>query len=99
MALLETIRRCQAQLALLASGEKAGQRGDGALLPVDPQAENRSLESFLSGLQLLWKDSQPRPKRAKPRAGKRTRVDPFEADARADSKSVTGVLAEAVSMG
>jgi hypothetical protein len=81
MALLETIRRCQAQLALLASGEKAGQPGDGALLPVDPQAENRSLESFLSGLQLLWKDSQPRPKRAKPRTGKRTRVDPFEADA------------------
>ena len=81
MTLLETIRRCQAQLAVLASGEKAGQPGDGALLPVDPQAENRSLESFLSGLQLLWKDSQPRPKRAKPRTGKRTRVDPFEADA------------------
>jgi hypothetical protein len=81
MALLETIRRHQAQLALLASGEQASNPGGTTKALADPDAENRSLESFLSGLQLLWKDSQPRPKRAKPRTGKRTRIDPFEADA------------------
>lgn len=81
MALLETIRRCQAQLALLSSGEQASNPGGTATALVDADAENRSLESFLSGLQLLWKESQPRPKRAKPRTGKRTRIDPFEADA------------------
>ncbi|MDM7954721.1 MAG: transposase [Cyanobium sp. CZS 25K] len=81
MALLETIRRHQAQLALLASGEQASNPGGTTTALADPDAENRSLESFLSGLQLLWKDSQPRPKRAKPRTGKRTRIDPFEADA------------------
>jgi hypothetical protein len=81
MALLETIRRHQAQLALLASGEQASNPGGTTTALADPDAENRSLESFLSGLQLLWKESQPRPERAKPRTGKRTRIDPFEADA------------------
>ena len=81
MALLETIRRHQAQLALLASGEQASNPGGTTTALADPDAENRSLESFLSGLQLLWKESQPRLQRAKPRTGKRTRIDPFEADA------------------
>jgi hypothetical protein len=81
MALLEAIRRHQAQLALLASGEQASNPGGATTALTDPDAENRSLESFLSGLQLLWKDSQPRPKRAKPRTDERTRIDTFEADA------------------
>ncbi len=81
MALLETIRRHQAQLAWLASGEQASNPGGTTMALADADAANRTLESFLSGLQLLWKDSQPRPNRAKPRTGKRTCIDPFEADA------------------
>jgi hypothetical protein len=52
MALLETIRH-QAQLALLASGEQAPSPGGTTTAVADPDAENHSLESFLSGLQLM----------------------------------------------
>ena len=79
VALLGTIRRCQGQLAVLASGEQAS--GDpSAQAERDLAAENRSLEIFLGGLQTLWHSSQPRRRKPKPRTGKRSRPDPFEPD-------------------
>jgi hypothetical protein len=79
VALLSTIRRCQGQLAVLASGEQAS--GDpSAQTGRDLAAENRSLEIFLGGLQTLWHSSQPRRRKPKPRTGKRSRPDPFEPD-------------------
>lgn len=79
LALLETIRRCQAQLAVLASGEQAAGLGPGASVR-DLAAEKRSLDGFLGGLQMLWHASQPRPRKPRPRTGKRSRPDPFEPD-------------------
>ena len=79
VALLTTIRRCQGQLALLASGEN-GSGLQGAATERDLAAENRSLEMFLGGLQSLWQNNQPRRRKPKPRTGKRTRPDPFEQD-------------------
>lgn len=79
VALLTTIRRCQGQLALLASGEN-GSGLQGAATDRDLAAENRSLEVFLGGLQSLWQSNQPRRRKPKPRTGKRTRPDPFEPD-------------------
>jgi hypothetical protein len=79
LTLLETIRRCQAQLAVLASGEQAAGLGPGASAR-DLAAENRSLDGFLGGLQMLWHASQPRPRKPRPRTGKRSRPDPFEPD-------------------
>lgn len=79
VALLTTIRRCQGQLALLASGEN-GSGLQGAATERDLPAENRSLEMFLGGLQSLWQNNQPRRRKPKPRTGKRTRPDPFEQD-------------------
>lgn len=79
VALLTTIRRCQGQLAVLASGEH-GSALQGAATERDLAAENRSLEVFLGGLQTLWQNNQPRRRKPKPRTGKRTRPDPFEPD-------------------
>lgn len=79
VALLTTIRRCQGQLAVLASGE-TGAGLQGAATERDLAAENRSLEVFLGGLQTLWQNNQPRRRKSKPRTGKRTRPDPFEPD-------------------
>jgi hypothetical protein len=79
VALLTTIRRCQGQLAVLASGE-TGAGLQGAAAERDLAAENRSLEVFLGGLQTLWQNNQPRRRKSKPRTGKRTRPDPFEPD-------------------
>jgi hypothetical protein len=79
MALLGTIRRCQGQLAVLASGEHGSQE-QAAGRARDLAAENRSLEVFLGGLQTLWHSSQPRRRKPKPRTGKRSRPDPFEPD-------------------
>jgi hypothetical protein len=79
VALLTTIRRCQGQLALLASGEH-GSGLHGAATDRDLVAENRSLEVFLGGLQSLWQNNQPRRRKPKPRTGKRTRPDPFAPD-------------------
>lgn len=79
VALLTTIRRCQGQLALLASGEHVSGL-QGAAMERDLAAENRSLEVFLGGLQTLWQNNQPRRRKPKPRTGKRTRPDPFEPD-------------------
>jgi hypothetical protein len=79
LRLLETIRRCQSQLAVLASGEH--EAGLGANRSVtDRTEESQSLEVFLGDLQTLWQSSQPRPRKARSRSGKRTRPDPFEAD-------------------
>lgn len=79
VALLTTIRRCQGQLAVLASGE-LGSALQGTATERDLAAENRSLEVFLGGLQTLWQNNQPRRRKPKPRTGKRTRPDPFEPD-------------------
>jgi hypothetical protein len=79
VALLGTIRRCQGQLAVLASGEHGSQE-QSAGRARDLAAENRSLEVFLGGLQTLWHSSQPRRRKPKPRTGKRSRPDPFEPD-------------------
>jgi len=79
VALLTTIRRCQGQLAVLASGE-TGAGLQGSATERDLAAENRSLEVFLGGLQSLWQNNQPRRRKSKPRSGKRTRPDPFEPD-------------------
>ena len=79
LVLLETIRRCQGQLALLASGEQA--TGLGAESGrADRTQESRALEVFLVDLQTLWHASQPRRRKPRPRTGKRSRPDPFEAD-------------------
>jgi len=63
VALLETVRRCQASLAsLLAGQENHEQRPKtGALDPEQASTELRSLSRFLSNLQLLWQESQPLP--------------------------------------
>jgi hypothetical protein len=79
LVLLETVRRCQGQLALLASGEQDAGLGPGAG-GADRTSESRSLEVFLGDLQTLWHASQPRRRKPRTRTGKRTRPDPFEAD-------------------
>jgi hypothetical protein len=79
LALLETIRRCQGQLAVLASGEQGSGLGPGAAV-ADRTQESRSLEVFLGDLQTLWHSSQPRRRKPRTRTGKRTRPDPFETD-------------------
>jgi hypothetical protein len=79
LALLETICRCQGQLAVLASGEQGSGLGPGAAV-ADRTQESRSLEVFLGDLQTLWQSSQPRRRKRRTRPGKRTRHDPFEAD-------------------
>ena len=79
LVLLETIRRCQGQLALLASGEQdAGLGAESGR--ADRTQESRALEVFLGDLQTLWHASQPRRRKPRTRSGKRTRPDPFEAD-------------------
>jgi len=79
VALLATIRRCQGQLAVLASAEQ-GSGLQASRTERDLAAENRSLEVFLGGLQALWQNNQPRRRKPKPRTGKRSRPDPFAAD-------------------
>ena len=79
VALLGTVRRCQGQLAVLASGEHGSQE-QAAKTARDLAVENRLLEVFLGGLQTLWHSSQPRRRKPKPRIGKRSRPDPFEPD-------------------
>jgi len=46
-----------------------------------PEEEKRELEKFLQSLQALWRQSRPLQKKPKPRQGRRSRVDPFEAHA------------------
>jgi hypothetical protein len=79
LVLLETIRRCQGQLALLANGEQDPGLGPGAG-GADRTSDSRSLEVFLGDLQMLWHASQPRRCKPRTRTGKRTRPDPFEGD-------------------
>lgn len=79
LVLLETIRRCQGQLAVLASGEQSAGLGAEAAV-ADRTQESRSLEVFLGDLQTLWRTSQPRRRPPKARTGKRSRPDPFEPD-------------------
>lgn len=79
LALLKTIRRCQGQRAVLASGEQGCGLGPGAAV-ADRTKESRSLDVFRGGLQTLWQSSQPRRRQPRTRTGKRTRLDPFEAD-------------------
>ena len=79
LALLETIRRCQGQLAVLGSGEQGSGLGPVAAV-TDRTQESRSLKVFLGDLQTLWQSSQPRRRKPWTRTGKRTRPVPFESD-------------------
>jgi hypothetical protein len=55
--------------------------GGGFAELADPEEEKRELERFLQGLQALWRQSRPLQKKPKPRQGRRSRVDPFQAHA------------------
>ena len=81
VALLATMRSCQSRLALLISGHRASAMAGDPLSWQTPEEEKRELERFLQGLQALWRQSRPLQKKAKPRQGRRSRVDPFEAHA------------------
>ena len=81
VALLGTMRSCQSRLALLISGQRASAMAGDPLSWQTPEEEKRELEGFLQGLQALWRQSRPLQKKPKPRQGRRSRVDPFEAHA------------------
>jgi hypothetical protein len=81
VALLTTMRSCQSRLALLISGQRASAMAGDPLSWQTPEQEIRELEGFLQGLQALWRQSRPLKKKPKPRQGRRSRVDPFEAHA------------------
>jgi hypothetical protein len=63
VALLETMRRCQASLASISAGQENQEQRPrtGAMDPEQAGKEQRSLNRFLSNLQLLWQKSQPLP--------------------------------------
>jgi hypothetical protein len=79
LMLLETIRRCQGQLALLASGEQNAGLGPGGAVAYRTQG-SRSLEVFLGDLEALWRTSQLHHRPLKTRTCKRSRPGPFEPD-------------------
>jgi hypothetical protein len=81
VALLATMRSCQSRLALLISGQRASAMAGDPLSWTTPEEEKRELDGFLQGLQALWRQSRPPQKKPKPRQGRRSRVDPFEAHA------------------
>ena len=81
VALLATMRSCQSRLALLISGQRASAMAGDPSSWQTPEEEKRGLEGFLQGLQALWRQSRPLQKKPKPRQGRRSRVDPFEAHA------------------
>ena len=81
VGLLATMRSCQSRLALLISGQRASAMVGDPLSWQTPEEEKRELERFLQGLQALWRQSRPLQKKPKPRQGRRSRVDPFEAHA------------------
>ena len=81
VALLATIRSCQSRLALLISGQQASAMAGETFTWQTPEEEKRELARFLQGLQALWRQSRPLQKQPKPRQGRRSRVDPFEAHA------------------
>jgi len=63
VALLETVRPCQASLASLSAGQE-NQAQSPRTRAVDPEQaskEQRTLSWFLRNLQLLWQESQPLP--------------------------------------
>lgn len=63
VALLETVRRCQASLASLSAGQDHQEQRPrtGAVDPEQASKEQRTLSRFLRNLQLLWQESQPLP--------------------------------------
>ena len=63
VALLETVRRCQASLASLCAGQDHQEQRprSGAVDPEQARKEQRTLSRFLRNLQLLWQESQPLP--------------------------------------
>lgn len=81
VALLATMRSCQSRLALLISGQQASAMAGETFTWQTPEEEKRELSRFLQGLQALWRQSRPLQKQPKPRRGRRSRVDPFEAHA------------------
>ncbi len=75
------MRSCQSRLALLISGQHASAMAGDPQSWQPPEEEKRELDRFLQGLQALWRQSRPLQKKPKPRQGRRSRVDPFEAHA------------------
>jgi hypothetical protein len=63
VALLETIRHCQASLASLSAGIQGQepQPGRGAIDPELLSKEQWTLSRFQRNLQVLWQNSQPHP--------------------------------------
>lgn len=63
VALLETVRRCQASLASLSAGQQHQEQRPraGVVDPEQASKEQRTLSRFLRNLQLLWQESQPLP--------------------------------------
>jgi len=72
------MRSCQSRLALLINGQSASPMAGNSLSSQTPEEEKREPEKFLQGLQALWRQSRPLPKKPKPRQGRRGRVDPIE---------------------
>ena len=81
VALLATMRSSQSRLALLISGQQANALASDLLSWRTPEQEKRALDGFLQGLQALCRQSRPQQKKPKPRQGRRSRVDPFDAHA------------------
>jgi hypothetical protein len=81
VALLATMRSCQSRLVLLISGQRDSAMAGDLLSWASPEEEKRELEGFLEGLQALWRQSRPPQKKPKPRQGRCSRLDPFEAHA------------------
>lgn len=79
LMLLEAIRCCQDQLALLAIGEQNPGLGPGAS-GADRTQASRLPEAFLEDLQGLWCTRQPCCRPPNPRTGKRSRPVPFAPD-------------------
>lgn len=75
------MRSCQSRLALLISGQRASAMAGVSPSWQTPEEEKRELERFLQGLQALRRQSSPPQKKPKPRQGRRSRMDPFEAHA------------------
>jgi len=68
-------------LTRLISGQRVSAMAGDPLSWQSPEEEKRELEKFLQSLQALWRQSRPLQKKPKPRQGRRSRVDPFEAHA------------------
>ncbi len=81
IVLLETIRRCQGQLALLSSGEQASSRGGTATAPVDANVRAVPWRGSSRASSCCGRKASRDRNEQKPHPGKRISIVPFEADA------------------